>query len=286
MLPYNNLQHDVKNSEHERSELELNKKIKLGICQWCIPANGGNEIKLAREIGYSAITLDFERFSDKDPFILNKKIEGYLNEAKLQGVSLTTLAINNFCSLDMTKEENYLEVISLTDTFCDTANKLGVKLLQIPNFGVSLIRTKSDFLNTVKVLKYITKKAEEFDILVGTENALDGENNLKLLELVDEKNLKIIFDTANPLISSNMNAPEILEKIKDYVCEVHLKDVKLTENSNKFEFVKLGSGEVDFVKSIEILKNMQFSGWLNVENEYSSQLLKEDIKYINNYFNK
>ena len=263
----------------------MKNDIQIGICLWCIPEKGINKIKCASDMGYKGIVL--EQGSIDSGFLLSTKDNQreLIEEAYKYNIEFPTLAVNEFCKTGMNIAKNYEIVKEIFRVTFDIAISMDIKTLQLPSFVKGFIRSEEELLNTAKCLKYICEMTKDTGIIVGTENGLSAEDNLRLLEMVNENHLKVYFDTANPYwISGRQYAPEILEKVKEHVCEVHLKDVGIIDDSDKLQFVPLGKGVVDIEESIKILKKMNYCGWVHNENSYSYDLLKQDVTYIEQSF--
>lgn len=85
-------------------------------------------------------------------------------------------------------------------------------------------------------------------------------------------------------MANGLDAPKILDIIKNHVVEVHLKDVGAKNSNGSRSFVPLGTGEVNLKESIKILKSFNYTGWVHVENNYSIELLTKDFQMIINEF--
>jgi sugar phosphate isomerase/epimerase len=164
---------------------------------------------------------------------------------------------------------------------------MDIPLLQVPSFGEGGIETEEELMQTARMLAYGCRRAQSHGILVGTENALSAQDNLRLLEACGCDNLKVYFDTQNPWAMKGYNSAEILETLFPHVCEVHIKDGRGGTLGNAL----LGQGDSSFEASLEILLERTFGGWMILENGYHqpelaaidanpSNLIARDIGYL------
>lgn len=84
------------------------------------------------------------------------------------------------------------------------------------------------------------------------------------------------------------DAPEILEKLAPLFChEIHVKDGKHGEISASL----FGEGESEFFRSMRVLKEIGYHGWIVLENYYDrlplrmknvepESLIKEDMRTL------
>ena len=125
-------------------------------------------------------------------------------------------------------------------------NKLGTKMVRMMSFAVpEELRPQSmDYLDEViKRVKVLAKMAEDAGILLVHENCtnwggLSYEHTLKLLDKVNSPNLKLVFDTGNPVLHkdyrgeapySYQNAWEFYSNVKEHIAYIHIKDGRIDE---------------------------------------------------------
>ena len=233
----------------------MKNNLKIGICQWCIPSQGVSAIRVAANMRYKGIVADMGKAQDNFPLNRPDYLLDINREREKYGICITTVAVNELCQTGMAIAENYNYIDYIIKEAVKCAVALEANILQLPSFGNGLINSEADFCNTASCLKNACKVAGEKGLIVGTENALTVQGNLRMLDEVAEPNLKIYFDTANPLfLAGGMYAPEMLKAMLDKICEIHVKDVSRNPDDGKFYFVPLGMGETDFEKSIMLIK--------------------------------
>ena len=107
-----------------------------------------------------------------------------------------------------------------------------------------------------------------------------------IMELTDPRYVGMVPDTGHIQLGGG-DSVEIIKKYSSRLCYFHLKDVKGTFNRPNFgpNLRELGSGEVDFPAVMNLLKEVGYKGWLNVEQDSTELTPAESatlsMKYIN-----
>ena len=122
-----------------------------------------------------------------------------------------------------------------------------------------------------KQFKEAMKVANDNGVKLAIENHIDytGDEIYQLLEIVDDKNFGVNFDTGNfmRLLDDPIAA---MEKLAPYVFATHIKDLLPNPNALAtdwffFSGVPVGKGLIDNKKLAELLKAANYQGFLAVE---------------------
>lgn len=106
-----------------------------------------------------------------------------------------------------------------------------------------------------------------------------------IMELTDPKYVLMAPDTGHIQLGGG-NVVEIVHKYSDRLGYFHLKDTtgKFERPSFGPNLRELGKGEVDFKGVMKILKEIKYSGWLNVEQDHTFitpfESAKESMNFI------
>ncbi len=246
---------------------------KYGICQWCVPGeNRARKIAFSAELGLEGMELELGSYEDGFDLASEETMAACLQASADHGISLPSLAANALCRHGMSRPESEPAVQEVLHAAVHCAQKLSIPLIQLPSFINGAIANQYDLTQTAKCLRYACDRASEYGIVIGTENALSGEDNLKLLEIVDRQNLSIYFDTRNPKFFANLDGPSVLRSVLPHVCEVHVKD-GIDGNECRF----LGEGNSGFAESMSTLDEGEYGGWIILENDYQALAKKSKI---------
>lgn len=103
--------------------------------------------------------------------------------------------------------------------------------------------------------------AEEKKVMLALEDhpiiGWNVEEFTKILDLVDDKRLKVNLDTSNV---SPDTVLDLTRRVADRVVHLHVKD-----RSNNDHRIVIGTGEVDLAGIFGILKEAGFDGWMSLE---------------------
>jgi len=108
------------------------------------------------------------------------------------------------------------------------------------------------------------------------------ETNHQLDELIAAcrpANLDVCFDSAHQE-ALRMDLPGFIERYKDRLCLVHLKDLRVYKPPKDIDydndFVDLGEGLCDFPAIMSALKKVGYKGWLMVEVDFAHKITVEE----------
>jgi sugar phosphate isomerase/epimerase len=108
------------------------------------------------------------------------------------------------------------------------------------------------------------------------------EINRQLDELIaacKPATLDVCFDSAHQEALS-MDLPGFIERYKDRLCLVHLKDLRVMKDPKDIDydndFVDLGEGLCDFPAIMGALKKVRYDGWLMIEVDFAHKITVEE----------
>jgi len=147
------------------------------------------------------------------------------------------------------------------------------------------IKAMAPFLNELG--KIATDSGIQLGIHPHVNTIVEKPDEIDLImELTDSKYVKMAPDTGHIFLGGG-NVVEIIRKYQDRLSYFHLKDAAGTFQRPDFgpNIRELGQGEIDFPGVMKILKEINFKGWLNVEQDYTTmtpyESAAESMKYIN-----
>jgi sugar phosphate isomerase/epimerase len=141
---------------------------------------------------------------------------------------------------------------------------MGVERLMVPTFVKSAIQTDRQFEIAVDVFQWACDFAADNGVVIAAENTLSIEKTRTFFQAVDRKNMVLYFDMQNYYLHNGDYTPDILEGLYDLVAEVHAKDGKGSDLSGAL----LGTGDVSFHETAQLLKKKGYTGWIVSENYY------------------
>ena len=156
------------------------------------------------------------------------------------------------------------------------AKLLGAEVMRV--CGSSLMFRHEDHGPQIKTLvaqfKEAIKIADEYGIKIANENHIDytADEMLEIIEGVGSPNFGINFDTGNFL--RLLDDPIAgMEKLAKYTFATHIKDLQINFSAKPtdwffFSTVPVGRGMIDNFKLAEMLKKVNYQGFLAVELDY------------------
>ena len=272
-------------------------KLVMGIYEKALPKkeNWSTKIDIAKEAGYDFIEISVDE-SDERLARLNwsneeiKNMNNLLIDKDFRIPSMTFSGQKRFPmgSMDNVTREKSMDLMKKA---IELADKLGVRVIQVTGYDV-YYEERSDKTREIFIqnLKKATEWASKACITLAIENMENTFLNsvtkyMEIAEEVDSPWLKLYPDLGNLTAWTHDEVYNELEKgIKaQQIIAIHLKEAKKVTDTfgGIFRELEFGTGDVDFVKTFETLKKVEFKGPFLVEmwNESSNTPL-EDIKKV------
>lgn len=145
---------------------------------------------------------------------------------------------------------------------------LETKVLLVPFFGPWALETRAEMDYTGDALRELAPEAEKADVILGIEDTISAEDNVRIMERSRSKNVLVYYDVGNSTKAGFDIIKEIRWLGKDRICQVHLKD-----NPHY-----LGEGPIQFSPVIRALNDIGFDGWANLETDARPAELQADLK--------
>jgi L-ribulose-5-phosphate 3-epimerase len=125
-------------------------------------------------------------------------------------------------------------------------------------------------------LRELAPEAEKAGVILGLEDTISAEDNVRIMDRSRAKNVLVYYDVGNSTIAGFDPVKEIRWLGKDRICQFHLKD-----NPHY-----LGEGTIQFKPIIRAIEDIGWSGWMNLETDAHPGSLDADMRrnlaYIRN----
>ena len=272
-------------------------KVVMGIYEKALPKkeNWSKKIDIAKEAGYDFIEISVDETDErlarldwnKDEI---KEMKNLLIDKDFRIPSLTFSGQKRFSmgSVDPAISEKSMDLMKKAIDFSD---KLGIRVIQVTGYDVYYEeRSEKTRENFIKNLGKAVDWASKACVTLAIENMENTFLNsvtkyMEISKIIDSPWLKIYPDLGNLAAWTHDEMYAELDKgIKaQEIIAIHLKEAKRVTDTCKgiFREMEFGTGDVDFVKTFEILKKANYKGPFLVEmwNE-SSETPLEDIKKV------
>ena len=241
--------------------------IKFGANIWSLPRDKRNIdqfMQMAKSIGYDGVELAID---DKDVVMSSSERVNKWHRIREQadniGIEIPSIASGLYWKYNFIVDED--KALNILKIQREVARIVDAKIiLIIPGVAVSSIDYIEHFNRASRALKKVSKIAREYDIIIGLEPVW---NRLfpsplkfkKLIEDVNEDNVRVYFDVANTLPHS---LPEHWIKILgNYIVQIHVKDFSIS----KLAFGIPMTGDVNWNAVKQALKEINYKEYLVAE---------------------
>ncbi len=241
--------------------------VKIGVTDWNLGLAGKVEaVALAKSLGFEGVEVSLGRklVDDKLP-LDNAEIQAaYLAAARKEGIRLAGTCLDvlhvNCVKNDKLAQKLISDAIKITKT-------LDAKVLLMPYFGKCATTTKAEMDYVADVLRELAPEAEKAKVLLGLENTVSAEDNMRIMERSKSKAVKTYYDVGN----STNGGFDIVKELRllgaSRICQMHLKDKGY-----------LGEGAIDFARVMQTIKDIGFEGFANLETSSPSKSIEADMR--------
>ncbi|MDR3704004.1 MAG: sugar phosphate isomerase/epimerase [Candidatus Sulfopaludibacter sp.] len=230
---------------------------RIGVTDWNLKLGANPDaLPLASRIGFEGIQVSFGRrivngkMPLDDPEILSRYLSlSGEHKIPINGTCVDRLHDNGLKS-DKLAVKWSLDAIRLT-------NALHTKVLLLPFFGKWAIQNRDEGNAAGDALREIAPEAEKAGVILGIEDTVSAEDNVRIMDRAKSKNVSIYYDVGNSTQAGFDVVKEIRWLGKDRICQIHLKD-----NPHY-----LGEGAIAFPRVMEAIREIGFTGSANLETD-------------------
>src|ERR1700722_18053357 len=184
-------------------------RLKIGVTDWNLKLTGKIEaIALAKTLGFDGVQVSIGRaiVDEKMPMDNPELIAQYRDESKKQKMPLDGTCLDRLHA-DCLKTGNRDAAKRVSDGIRIT-KALGVQVMLLPFFGKCLTKP-ADFDSTADLLRELAPDAEKAGVILGLENTLSAEDNVRIMDKGRSKVVKVYYDVGN----STNNKHDVLKEI-------------------------------------------------------------------------
>jgi L-ribulose-5-phosphate 3-epimerase len=242
--------------------------LRIGVTDWNLRLGANPQaVPLAAELGFSGIQVSFGRklVDGRMPVDDPAVIAEYLKLSKqykipIDGTCVDRLHDNGLKS-DKLAPKWVLDSIRLTKA-------LHTRVLLVPFFGRWALKTQAEMDYVGDVLRDLAPEAERAGVILGLEDTISAEENVRIMERSRSKNVLVYYDVGNSTLAGFDVVREIRWLGKNRICQFHLKD-----NPHY-----LGEGSITFGPILEAIHDIGFSGYANLETDVPAAELEAGMK--------
>src|SRR5262245_29825319 len=263
--------------------------VRVGMTDWNLGQRGDiTKITLAREIGLDGIQVSLQFPTDgKTPTLRDPKTQAAFRRAALDnGIQICSLAIGSPGKSRLPLHTNPAAAILLAEAV-DVARSIGTNNILLPILGDSHIdMTSQAQVDTfVAMMKEVARYAEKYDVVVGIEDWIPAEDNIRLLDAIGSEHVAVYYDAHNIVsrdarkgLAGDIYAePKILGK---RISQIHVKNANM--------LLSTPGGRIDWPRMAQEFYAIGYRGWYVLETNSPTNDLVADtranIEYVKKTF--
>ena len=254
-------------------------RFRIGITDWNLFLDADPQaIPAAKSLGFAGVQVSCGRklVDGKMPMDNPDVLERYRSLARQNGVVIDGTCVDRL-------HDNGLKSDPLAPKWVSDAirltNALQTKVLLVPFFGRWALTTRAEMDYVGDAVRELAPEAEKAGVLLGLEDTISAEDNVRIMERSRSKNVLVYYDVGNSTQAGFDPVKEIRWLGKDRICQVHLKD-----NPHL-----LGEGTINFDGVVRALKDIGYTDWANLETDATrstrDEVLTKNLAYIRSKMN-
>lgn len=257
--------------------------VRVGMTDWNLGQRGDiTKIALAREIGLDGIQVSLQFPTDgATPTLRDPKTQAAFKRAALDnGIQICSLAIGSPGKSRLPLHTNPAAAILLTEAV-EVAHNLGTNNILLPILGNSHIdMTSQAQVDTfVAMMKEVARYAERYGVVIGLEDWISAEDNIRLLDAIGSDYVAVYYDAHN-----------IARRVKDIYAEpkrlgprihqIHVKNARMLMSDP--------GGRLDWPRMAQEFYDIGYRGWYVLETGSPTKDIVADtranIEYVKKTF--
>ena len=256
--------------------------LRIGMTDWNLGRRGDvSKVALAREIGLDGIQVSIIFPEDGSLHLRDPKVQAQYKQAALEnGIQICSLAIGNPGKSRLPLHTNPAAAILLVEAV-DAARSIGTTNILLPILGDSHINMSNaqEVATFVAMMKEVARYAEKAGVVVGLEDWISAEDNLRLLDAIGSDYVAVYYDARNiksRLKQDPYHEPKLLGR---RIHQIHVKNgPKLMRDTDILDWPRLAKEYHD----------IGYRGWYVLETGSPSNDLIADtranIEYVRQTF--
>ena len=259
--------------------------VRVGMTDWNLGQRGDiGKIALAREIGLDGIQVSVQYPADgKTPTLRDTKTQADFRRAALEnGIQICSLAIGSPGKSRLPLHTNPAAAILLVEAV-EVAHNIGTNNILLPILGDSHIdMTNQAQVNTfVAMMKEVARYAEKYGVVVGLEDWIPAEDNIRLLDAIGSEYVAVYYDAHNLVARAATKdvyaEPKLLGK---RISQIHVKNANMLLSSP--------GGKLDWPRMAQEFYDIGYRGWYVLETDSPTKDIVADtranIEYVKKTF--
>src|ERR671913_1287065 len=272
----------VRRQEPNPAPSGLPLTVRVGMTDWNLGRRGDiTKIALARELGLDGIQVSLTFPTDGSPHLRQPETQVAFKRAALEhGVQICSLAIGNPGKSRLPFHTNPASAILLVEAV-EVARSLGTTNILLPILGDSHIdmTSQSQVDTFVAMMKEVARYAEKAGVVIGLEDWISAEDNLRLLDAIGSDFVAVYYDARNIKSRLKKDPYEEPKQLGRRIHQIHVKNgPKLMRDTDILDWPRLA----------QEYQAIGYRGWYVLETGSPSEDLIADtranIEYVRSTF--
>jgi len=242
--------------------------LRIGVTDWNLEKGADPEaVPLAARLGFDGVQVSFGRkiVDDKMPLDNPEMLVRYLDLSRHYKIPIDGTCVDRLHDNGLKNDK--LAVKWVRDSIRLT-KALNSKVLLLPFFGQRALQTRDEMNYVGDALRDLAPEAESAGVMLGLEDTISAEDNVRIMERARSKNVRVYYDVGNSTKAGFDVVKEIRWLGKDRICQFHLKD-----NPHY-----LGEGNIQFPPIMQAIRDIGFSGYANLETDAHPNQVDADMR--------
>jgi L-ribulose-5-phosphate 3-epimerase len=247
--------------------------LSIGVTDWNLNLGANpDSVPKAAELGFRGVQISFGRqlINGRMPVDQADVVARYLSLSQQHGVVIDGTCVDRLHDNGLKSDPLALRWVS--DSIRLTKD-LKTSVLLLPFFGRWAIKSDAEIAHVGDALRELAPEAEKAGVILGLENTISAEDNVRIMEMSRSKNVLVYYDVGNSTQAGFDVVKEIRWLGKDRICQFHFKD------NPHF----LGEGTIQFAPVVQAIRDIQWTGWANLETDARPGNLDADLRRNLNY---
>ncbi len=242
--------------------------LRIGVTDWNLNLSAKPEsVKKAAGLGFRGVQISFGRelVDGKMPVDQPEVITRYLSLSEQHAVTIDGTCVDKLHDNGLKSDPLALKWVS--DAIRLTRD-LKVSVLLVPFFGRWAIKSDAEIARVGDALRELAPEAEKAGVILGLEDTISAEDNVRIMEMSRSKNVLVYYDVGNSTQAGFDVVKEIRWLGKNRICQFHFKD------NPHF----LGEGTIQFAPVVQAIRDIGWKGWVNLETDARPGSLDADMR--------
>jgi sugar phosphate isomerase/epimerase len=241
--------------------------LKIGVTDWNLELTGQvSAVGLAAKLGFDGVQISLGRTPANGKLPLDDSgIQAqYVAAAKEHGIPLDGTCLD---ILHVDHLKNNSRAQKWVADGVQITRKVNTSVMLLPFFGKASLLTHDEMDHVADVLKELAPEAEKAGVILGLEDTISAEDNVRIMERAGSPALQVYYDVGN----STQGGFDVVKEIRwlgaRRICQIHLKD-----NPHY-----LGEGKIDFPAVMQAITDIHFTAFANLETDCPSKSVENDM---------